>query len=192
MNSNQKLLWSIFWIYAFMYIFLYLCYNLIIHVLHSSFSVISVPAILLPYFLLLLFQLILWKNTTVQLKSERKVKRKFRAITILSIVPPLYCTVLLGMNEYKSYFSVEKWLSNQTERVYIVDDLFKKYNLNGMTIDEVTTLLGEPTETSYFKHDDNIVYYLGNERGLISIDSEWLVINFDDSNKVIKYAVVRD
>lgn len=32
----------------------------------------------------------------------------------------------------------------------MVDDLLKKYDLNGMTIDEVKTLLGAPTETSYF------------------------------------------
>lgn len=192
MKSDHKLLWIIFWVYAFLYVFLYLCYNFIIHVLHSSFSVISVPAIVMPFLLLVLFQIILWKKTTNHLKSSRKVKLKFSAITILSIVPPLYCTILLGINESKSNFSVEKWLNAPTERVYMVDDLLKKHNLNGMAMDEVTILLGIPTETSYFQEDNNIVYYLGNERGLISIDSEWLVIDFDDSQNVVNYKVVTD
>ena len=134
----------------------------------------------------------LWKKTPDNSKSDQKVKFKFRAITILSVIPPLYCAVLLGINEYKSIFTIEKWLNNQTERVYMVDDFLNKYNLNGLTIDEVKTLLGAPTKTSYFQEDNNIVYYLGNERGLISIDSEWLVIDFDDIKEVVKYEVVRD
>ena len=192
MNSGNGLLWIFFWIYAFLYVLLYLCYNFIIHVLHSSFSVISVPAIVTPFLFLLLLQFILRKKSGDYLNSQRTKKFILNTITILSIVPPLYCTVLLGINEYKSHFSVEKWLNAQTERVYMVDDFLKKYHLNGMTIDDVEALLGAPTETSYFKNDSNIVYYLGNERGLISIDSEWLVIDFDDSKKVVSYEVVTD
>lgn len=41
-------------------------------------------------------------------------------------------------------------------------------------------LLGDETNTDYFKEVNNIVYYLGDERGFISIDSEWLVIMFDN------------
>ena len=61
-----------------------------------------------------------------------------------------------------------------------------------MTKDEVISLLGTPPETEYFKSHNNIVYYLGFERGLISIDSEWLVIDFDDNEKVNKYQVLTD
>ena len=139
-----------------------------------------------------MFQITLWKRTDKHVKSDWKIKIKFSAIAILSLIPPLYCTVLLGINEYNSYFSVEKWLNNETERVHMVDNLLKKYELNGMAMDEVTTLLGEPTGSPYFETDNNIVYYLGNERGLISIDSEWLVIDFDDNEKVVKYEIARD
>ncbi|UHA58640.1 outer membrane protein assembly factor BamE [Metabacillus litoralis] len=79
-----------------------------------------------------------------------------------------------------------------SERVYIVDDLLSTYNLKGMTKREVITLLGPPTDTEYFKNEKNIVYYLGDERGVISIDSEWLVIDFDKHEKVTDYVVRTD
>lgn len=52
-------------------------------------------------------------------------------------------------------------------------------------------ILGPDTENAYFKEIDNMVYYLGPERGLISIDSEWLVIEFDN-NTVVDYHIKRD
>ena len=79
-----------------------------------------------------------------------------------------------------------------SERVYMVDDLITTYDLKGKTKSEVMTLLGPPTDTEYFKNDKNIVYYLGNERGIISIDSEWLVIDFDNRDKVKDYVVRTD
>ncbi|QGQ45941.1 hypothetical protein [Metabacillus sediminilitoris] len=58
---------------------------------------------------------------------------------------------------------------------YMVDDLMNDFELNGKTKEEVMSLLGAPSETEYFKEENNMVYYLGYERGLVSIDSEWLV-----------------
>jgi outer membrane protein assembly factor BamE (lipoprotein component of BamABCDE complex) len=74
----------------------------------------------------------------------------------------------------------------------MVDDLLNEYKLVGKTKDGVSTLLGTPTATEYFKNENNIVYYLGDERGLISIDSEWLVISFNSNQKVIKYEIHTD
>lgn len=62
----------------------------------------------------------------------------------------------------------------------MVDDMLGKYKLVGQTKEEVVELLGNETNTEYFKEVSNFVYYLGDERGLISIDSEWLVITFDN------------
>ena len=120
------------------------------------------------------------------------MKNKFKIITTIGSVPPLLCAVILGLNEYKSSFTAEKWLNGDTEKVYMVDDLLNDYDIKEMTKDEVISLLGTPTTTEYFKVDNNIVYYLGNERGLISIDSEWLVIDFDESEKVSKYEIITD
>ncbi len=56
----------------------------------------------------------------------------------------------------------------------------EKHRLVGVTREEVILLLGEDTETDYFKTENNMVYHLGQERSLISIDSEWLVLEFQD------------
>jgi hypothetical protein len=58
------------------------------------------------------------------------------------------------------------------ERVYIVDDLLNEHNLIRKTRNEVNRLLDAPTDTTYFNDENNIVYYLGDDRGLMSIDSE--------------------
>ena len=99
---------------------------------------------------------------------------------------------MLGINEYKSNFSTERWLNEPDERVYMIDNLLKQYKLKGMKSEVVNNLLGSPTQTEYFKEDNNIVYYLGDERGLIRIDSEWLILFFNDKNEVIKYSLKTD
>ena len=65
----------------------------------------------------------------------------------------------------------------------MIDDFLDNHKLNSRTIDQVKSLLGEPEDTGYFK-DYEMVYWLGPERGLFSIDSEWLVINLDSNNLV--------
>lgn len=192
MKFEQKLLWGLVSLFCVLYVFLYFVYLFFISILHSSYSVISVSAILLPFILLLLLILVIWKYTDTKLRSDRRVKNKFKIITTIGSVPPLLCVVILGLNEYKSSFTAEKWLNSDTEKVYMVDDLLEDYDIKEMTKDEVIFLLGTPTTTEYFKVDNNIVYYLGNERGLISIDSEWLVIDFDESEKVSKYEIITD
>ncbi|WP_289319909.1 hypothetical protein [Peribacillus simplex] len=76
----------------------------------------------------------------------------------------LYCVVILGVNEYESRFTTERWLNDDEGRVYLVDDLLNDHELIGKTKEEVITLLGSPTETEYFKEEDSVVYYLGAER----------------------------
>lgn len=64
-------------------------------------------------------------------------------------------------------------------RLAMVDDLLERYELVGMTREEIDRLLGVPPETGYFANFE-YVYWLGPERGFISIDSEWLCIDFED------------
>lgn len=73
----------------------------------------------------------------------------------------------------------------------MVDDLLETYELKGMTKEEIILLLGEATDTEYFKTENNMVYYLGPERGWIRIDSEWLVLEFKE-NMVTKTGIFRD
>jgi hypothetical protein len=55
---------------------------------------------------------------------------------------------------------------------------------------EIIYLLGEPNK-AYFKNSD-FVYYLGNESGIISIDSEWFLIFLDSNKKYYRYEIKTD
>jgi hypothetical protein len=84
----------------------------------------------------------------------------------------------------------EKVLTNDV-RIWMVNDLLRRHRFRGMTREQVTAIIGEPDETGYFK-DWDLVYWLGPERGFISIDSEWLVFRLDSQKKVVDYRIVRD
>ncbi len=75
-------------------------------------------------------------------------------------------------------------------KIRMVDDLLNKKKLIGMSKSEINELLGMPPKTAYFSNYD-YVYWLGPERGLISIDSEWLAIKFEN-DKAIEAKIVTD
>lgn len=76
-------------------------------------------------------------------------------------------------------------------RLEMADRLVARGILTGMSRTEVVELLGEPPPTEYFRNWD-LVYWLGPERGFISIDSEWLVVRFDERGRVAEYEIVRN
>jgi hypothetical protein len=76
-------------------------------------------------------------------------------------------------------------------RLRMVDDLLRRHRLAGMSRSEIIALLGSPPPTEYFRNYD-FVYWLGPERGFISIDSEWLAIRFDSNDRVAEARIVRD
>ncbi len=59
-----------------------------------------------------------------------------------------------------------------------------------MTKTEIDESLGVPPETNYFREYD-YVYWLGPERGFMSIDSEWLGIRFEN-DVVLEARLLRD
>lgn len=63
--------------------------------------------------------------------------------------------------------------------------------LRGRSRAEIVALLGEPPKTSYFNEYD-LVYWLGQKPGLVSIDSEWLVLRLDSMGRVSEYRLVTD
>ena len=75
-------------------------------------------------------------------------------------------------------------------RIKMVDNLLNKNKLIGMSKSEVNNLLGIPPKTGYFSNYD-YVYWLGPERGFLSIDSEWLVIKFEN-DRVVEAKITRD
>lgn len=93
--------------------------------------------------------------------------------------------VLFGPPVVKDYasrtsFDSAKWKAENRRgaegiRGRMVDDLLRRHRLIGMQREQVEQLLGVPPPTAYFREYD-YVYWLGPERGLFSIDSEWLVV----------------
>ena len=73
----------------------------------------------------------------------------------------------------------------------MVDDLLDRHPMVGRSRAEVVALLGEPRPTDYFR-EYGLVYWLGPERGLMSIDSEWLVMRLDSLGRVTQARLVTD
>ena len=73
----------------------------------------------------------------------------------------------------------------------MADWLLKQGRLVGMNRAEIVSMLGEPTQTSHFREYD-LVYVLGNERGWLSIDSEWLLMRLDVNGRVSTAELGRD
>lgn len=76
-------------------------------------------------------------------------------------------------------------------RLGMADRLLSDGVLVGRTRAEVVAMLGEPPPTGYFAEWD-LVYWLGPERGYISIDSEWLVARLGSDGRVTEARLVRD
>jgi hypothetical protein len=77
-------------------------------------------------------------------------------------------------------------------RLRMVDDLLERYDLAGMTRSEVTALLGESDDARLGPDEQlwDMVYYLGPERGLLGLDSEWLAIRLSKDDRVDEHRIV--
>ena len=122
--------------------------------------------------------------------------------TLLVIASPvfiLFGTLASGEIEERTHrvaFDSAVWkasLERQDDpiRLRMVDDLLRRYRLRGMREDELIALLGKPPKTDYFS-GYQIIYWLGPERGFISIDSEWLAVRVGPNQRVIDARIVRD
>src|SRR4030095_3738359 len=76
-------------------------------------------------------------------------------------------------------------------RYRIADHLVGSGRLIGMSKSDVVGLLGPPADADKFT-DHGLVYVLGPERGWISIDYEWLLVDFDSAGRVNSAVVVSD
>lgn len=75
-------------------------------------------------------------------------------------------------------------------RLRMIDDLLAHHPLVGLTRDSVIALLGPSDSTSYWSEWD-MVYWLGPERGIVRMDSEWLVLRIAGGT-VTEATIVRD
>ncbi|PEX83685.1 hypothetical protein [Bacillus cereus] len=179
---------GILYVYFCLYIVMYLAFIFIIDIVHVSLSVKSVFVVVMPFVLLVVIQKCILHVST----SRNKEKKQMLGVLIVALIPLIVCTVQLGVNEYTSKFNQHRWLNDVDKRVHMVDDLMQKYKLIGKSNEEITQLLGTPTETRNEEEGVITSYYLGAERGFIPIDSEQLVLQFDRDGRVLKYKVQRD
>jgi hypothetical protein len=129
----------------------------------------------------------------------------YRPLAFVAGLAATYCVTVASLfagpaiEEYRHERSFDRaaWLRNDKRdamwpaRLTMVDDMMKRRLLAGATRDSVERLLGHADQTEYFKDWDS-VYWLGPERGLIRIDSEWLVIKFSSDGRVSDARLVRD
>ena len=72
------------------------------------------------------------------------------------------------------------------DRLAMADDLIARNRLEGLTRARVRKMLGEPGGGGRFQ-SGAFAYRLGLERAYMPVDFEWLVICFDDQDKVSRY-----
>ena len=99
--------------------------------------------------------------------------------TILALVL-LAVFVFLYTNMLKT-FSIERWNENVYQRERMLDDFLEKYDLTGMSYDEVMSILG----TNEF---DGNKYLIGKSY----VGPTFFSITFDDDNRVKSYGIIVD
>lgn len=120
---------------------------------------------------------------------------------VLAVHGLAVAALLLGptFDEYRHRrtFDAAAWRRHETkevmwpDRLAMIDDLMERHSLRGLSRDSVERLLGPGDPTASWR-DWDLVYHLGPERGLMRIDSEWLVVDFDADGRVRDYRLVRD
>ncbi|EJR84427.1 hypothetical protein ORN01_14435 [Bacillus cereus] len=179
---------GILYVYFCLYIVMYIVFIFVIDMVHIPLSVRSIFVVFIPFVLLVMIQrAILYVS-----KNRNEEKKQMLGGLIVALIPLIVCTVQLSVNEYTSKFNQNRWLNHADKRVHMVDDLLQKYKLKGKSNEEITQLLGAPTETRSGGEGVITLYYLGTERGFIPIDSEQLILQFDRDGKVMEYTVHKD
>ncbi|PGD06834.1 hypothetical protein [Bacillus toyonensis] len=166
---------------------MYIAFIFVIDIVHMSLSVKSIFVVVMPFILLVMIQRVILRAST----SRNKEKKQMLRVMIVGIIPLIVCAVQLSMNEYTSNFNRDRWLNDEEKRVHMVDDFMRKYKLIRKSNEEITQLLGTPTETRNEEEGVITLYYLGTERGFIPIDSEQLIFQFDRDGRVLTYKVQR-
>ncbi|MED3087278.1 hypothetical protein [Bacillus toyonensis] len=166
---------------------MYIAFIFVIDIVHMSLSVKSIFVVVMPFILLVMIQRVILRAST----SRNKEKKQMLRVMIVGIIPLIVCAVQLSMNDYTSNFNRDRWLNDEEKRVHMVDDFMRKYKLIGKSNEEITQLLGTPTETRNEEEGVITLYYLGTERGFIPIDSEQLIFQFDRDGRVLTYKVQR-
>jgi hypothetical protein len=128
---------------------------------------------------------------------------KAKAIKSFLIMIVLIVLGVYGIRHLKYYkpFDSTLWKSADSSQHDSQDRTPKQYMLKAaistieklQTKEKITSELGPGENTGYFiDQNRDMIYYLGPERSIFSIDSEWLLIWFDDNDVILKYEIVTD
>ena len=120
------------------------------------------------------------------LKTEKN-----KVIFICSLIIVLAICFLAFMCIYSHYkerrvFTVERWNTNIWEREYMFDDFLTKYELIGMSKNEVIELLGN--EGMVGEAGADFTYYFGKAWS----GPVLLTLYFDDMDFVTRYGIIVD
>jgi len=125
------------------------------------------------------------------MKTTKVLKVTAAATASIAVAVGVYWHAVLGPTDFER----SVWLRSETitdsQRLRMADGLLKSKILLGKSKAEIEAMLGPPTTTEKFG-DSDLVYWLGPERGFISIDSEWLALYFDQAGSVRDARIVRD
>lgn len=94
-------------------------------------------------------------------------------------------------------FDAEKWRDEEQAyaepypRQQMLRSLRKELLKDGMAKDEIVALLGPATDTDKFA-DHGLVYWVGSEPSALGVDSQWLLIDFDDEDGLAATSVTTD
>lgn len=98
----------------------------------------------------------------------------------------------MDINFDKVHWANQKEIYNEPFiRLQMSGDVTRNVLQIGQSKEQVIELLGQPEDTKYFK-DFDLVYWLGQEKGFVSIDSSWLVIKFDGTGSVSDFQILND
>lgn len=172
----------------FVHISLFFILAFLIYLFYASYSLLSLSAVLLPLISVLVVLFILWKRST--LTNELKGKILLLITVVLCFIPSFILMNLLGKNEEKLNFTIEKWVNQPDDRVYFVYDFLDEYKMVGKSKEDIQKLLGAPDENHSYATTENVIsYFLGAELGWIRMDGTYLVIWFNDDDEAINYEV---
>lgn len=126
--------------------------------------------------------------------KRKAQKAKIANYTIFAILLLILLSIIAGyfVYRYQHTFYSDRWLSEPNKRTDMIDNFLQNHEIIGLTEAEILSLLGpHDNAQGAFNEDNRYVYYLGPERGLFSIDSEWLLIDF--TNGVVSdYSLATD
>lgn len=154
-------------------------------------------SILMPEWVKLLFVILAFAVITYPIYAriytiQKNPKRIYTAVILTVALALSFYLTHYGFFKYYSDFTPSKWHRvNHDVRQYMIDSLEEKYNIIGMTQEEITELLGTPdySQDNEYRHDEYQPCYYEYIISYAMIDPVVYRINFD--NETVVFADIK-